>query len=152
MLTHQGNQEAFSTWWNCVWTFGGISDYLRAVFIIILLLVFARGLLGVILSTFKPSSATTYIFIGGLAGAALLVALWSGILNGSGGMAFKSAFLGAKLPELSKDLVSGSPHPISDLPFLSNLLKLGWQKLALIGCAIWIVGTAPFSPWWRRLK
>jgi len=145
------NQSLFAGWWNCIWVVGGFSDYLRAIFVIIMGLIFARGFLGVILSLLRPTSATKYIFYGGVAGLVLLTVFWSGILNGSGSMRLACAFLSGWGEELNKAVVWGATPPGLNFLIVRHILSWGWLKLALAGCGIWVVGTVPFTNWWRRL-
>ncbi len=152
LILNERNRALFASWWNGVWTVGSFSDYLRAIFFIIAGLIFARGFVGVILSLIKPSSATRYIFIGGIAGSALLIAFWSGILNGSGAMRLAYAFLSGWGEELNKAVVWGATPPGLRYPFVHTMINWGWLKLALAGCGIWVIGTAPLTGWWRRLS
>jgi hypothetical protein len=149
---NSNNQQLFANWWRAIWAVGGIMDYIRAIFVVVAGLLFMRGILGMIISPFKTRSAINYLWVGGLAGLALFLALWSGILNGSFNMQLAAALLGADISELNNRIVWNTAPPGLSQNLVNEMTTWGWLPLTLVGCGIWIIGTFPFSSWWRRLR
>ena len=100
----------------------------------------------------KTLSATKYLLVGGIAGIILLVVLWSGILDGSVSMRLAWALLSGQTPELSKMVVWGSAPPGLKIPIILHIIDWGGIELSIARFAIWIVGTLPYSSWWKRLR
>jgi len=152
VLQNRSNQSIFKLWWNAVWSFGDFSDYVRGVAVVIATALIVGGLFGVLLAPFKRYSATRFIFLGGIAGLALLGALWGGLLDGSVKVLFAMGFGGANAllyDGLSGGIPTAFHHSIKVMQLIA---KYGWLKISLAGFGIWFVGTLPFSTWWRRLR
>jgi ribosomal protein S27AE len=146
------NQHLFASWWHCIWAVGNFLDYLRAIFLIVAGLVAIRGILGVLLAPFKASTATKYVLIGGIAGIILLIAFWSGILNGSAQMLLTWILLKGEAIELNKMIVVTYHLPGLNYPFVFKIMSWGWIKLSLAGFGVWVIGAIPFTIWWRSLR
>lgn len=154
MILNTKNQGVLATWWNCIWAWGEFLDYLRILLVVVAIFFILRGVVGVIISPFKTTTATQYILFGGIAGLILLIALWSGVLNGSVKVQWGYFLSGSSGAGLNQLLIADTttPPPGLDFPFIRQIIiDWGWLKLALAGFGVWVIGTAPFSLWWKGI-
>ena len=139
------NSKAISQWRDTILQFTEFTGYLRLIFVSVMLLMTAAGLLGVVVNFFKPNTGQKLMLWGGIASLLLLLALWVGLLD------VQVIFFGST--NIGSNLIWDSTWGLARWSFSWKIMHIfggGWLKPAFVGAILLSLTSLPRV--WSRLS